>query len=198
MQLFSKNENFKEVITLDNEVAATIVDDNGEVIDYVMVGDSIKIIRKEDKEKETERIKKYNECHVFNEGADFVKKYDKKFFKLRKILTPGELNFIVFLSDHICFKDNVLRTNGNTNGSILLDRELSEILDTPYNTTRKYMKTFIKYGIVGKFVTGCKEDPTHEIKCYIMNPYIFSRGNRINTEIVTYFDKTGWEKYLDE
>ena len=182
---------------MEEEIIGAVVDDNGEIIDVLRVGDSMKIIRREDKEKQTENLEKYKRCPVFNEGVDFAKFYRGKSFALRKILTSGELNFVTFLSDHVSFKDCVLRLNGNPNGKILLDKDLSEVLDTPYETTRKYMKKFIKYGIIGKFITGCKEDPSIEISCYIVNPYIFTRGNRINKEVVTYFDKTGWEKYLE-
>ena len=57
------------------------------------------------------------------------------------------------------------------------------------------MKKFIDYGIVAKVLVGCREDPGHKITCYVVNPYIFTRGNRVNLEVLSYFKETKWWLY---
>ena len=99
---------------------------------------------------------------------------------------------MTFLSLNVCYKDCVLRKRGITNGKILDDHDLSELLKTPYNTVRLYMKKSIDYGIVAKVLVGCREDPGHKITCYVVNPYIFTRGNRVNLEVLSYFKETKW------
>ena len=54
------------------------------------------------------------------------------------------------------------------------------------------MKKFIDYGIVAKVLVGCREDPGHKITCYVVNPYIFTRGNRVNLEVLSYFKEAKW------
>lgn len=179
---------------MEEEVVARIVDNNGEVTDEFREGDSYEKHTKEEKERKRKRDEEYRNCPKFLPDERFVKFYNNEelLFSIAEILTLGEYRFMTFLSLHVCYKDCVLRKRGITNGKILNDHDLSELLKTPYNTVRLYMKKFIDYGIVAKVLVGCREDPGHKITCYVVNPYIFTRGNRVNLEVLSYFKETKW------
>ena len=51
----------------------------------------------------------------------------------------------------------------------------------------------IKKGVVGKHETGCVENPDIMVKCYTFNPFIISRGVKLNRTIIALFEKTGWK-----
>ena len=50
-----------------------------------------------------------------------------------------------------------------------------------------------KKGVVGKHETGCVENPDIMVKCYTFNPFIISRGVKLNRTIIALFEKTGWK-----
>lgn len=127
-----------------------------------------------------------------------MKLYDDVLEELNKHLTNAEFNFVVRLSKHVSFKDCVLRTNGNMNGKVLDAKDIAVLLNMDDSNVRRLISSLVKKGVLGKHTTGCKDDPSRQIKHITCNPYIFTRGNKINTTIISLFKDTHWNIAKEE
>ena len=177
----------------EKELMGTVINTDGEIIDHIYDGDSIK--HREDDEKKKEFLKKYDP--EFNKGESFVKLYDKTLAVLRKHLKPAEFMFAISLAEYISYNDGSLRTGGHGNGKFLSMEDLSKEMDIDYNVVRRIMPVLTKKGIVCKYETGCVENPKLKVKGYVCNPWIFMRGVAMNRTIIGLFEKSGWRELLD-
>ncbi len=114
---------------------------------------------------------------------------------LFKELSYSEIALVVFLSDFICYKDCVLRTNGNSKGNPLTVQDLAKLSGLKYDTIRRTIYSLRDKEILGFHVTGSGETET---KMITVNPYIFCRGKKISAWVVDFYSKTKWAKMVRE
>lgn len=167
--------------------------ETGEITDSFREGDSYKKYTREDKEKIRNFLRENDECEPFNEGVSFVKLYDDILDDLGEWLTTAEFSFAIRLAKHVSYKDCILRTNGNPNGKILNVQDLAALMKTDPSIVRRYVSSLVKKGVLGKHVTGCRDNPNIQIKAITCNPYIFSRGNKLNPTAVSLFANSRWK-----
>lgn len=190
-----ENSKLKE----NEQIASYMIDaETGCITDTFLYGDSYKKYSKEDKKKVLEFLAKEDKCAIFNEGVSFVKLYDDILEELNKYLTNAEFTFAIRLARHVSYKDCVLRTNGNPNGKILDAKDIAVLLEMDDSNVRRLISSLIKKGVLGRHVTGCKDNPSKKIKTITCNPYIFTRGNKVNTTILSLFDGSRWDSTKEE
>lgn len=129
----------------------------------------------------------------FNKGVRFVKLYDGVLDALTEKLTKAELVFMLKIVKLVSYDDCILRTNGHGHGKILDLNDIADAIGENYKNCSKLMGGLIKKGVVGKHETGCVENPDIMVKCYTFNPFIISRGVKLNRTIIALFEKTGWK-----
>lgn len=182
-----------------DEIASYVVDANtGEITDTFMYGDSYKKSTKENREKAQEFLAQKDNYVDFNTGVSFVKLYDDVLEELSEHLTNTEFNFTIRLAKHVSFKDCVLRSNGNPNGKILDAKDLTFLMNMDPSTIRRLISSLIKKGVLGRHITGCKDDPTQKFKAITCNPYIFTRGNKVNKTALSLFADSRWGSPKEE
>ena len=185
--------------TENEEIAAYMIDaESGNITDTFMYGDSYKKYSKENKKKILEFLAQEDECVNFNEGVSFVKLYDDILEELNKYLTNSEFNFTIRLARHVSYKDCILRTNGNPNGKILDAKDIAALLEMDDSNVRRLISSLIKKGVLGRHTTGCKDDPTKKFKTITCNPFIFTRGNKINNTVISLFMDSRWNTSKEE
>ena len=161
-------------------IASVVSNDTGEVINQIYEGDYIGRSKDDD-----------GYVHNFNEGRPFVKLY-LEVNKLRKELTPGEFQIAMSLADFICYEDCILREGGRLNGKILSLMDLSEKMDMNYEALRKQMNSLMKKGVIGIHKTGIGDENRQICKAITVNPYIYSKGCKINKTIESFYSDTKW------
>lgn len=177
----------------NQKIASYLVDaESGNITDVFLYGDSYKKYSKENKEKRLDFLKQEDKCINWNEGVSFVKLYDDVLEELNKSLTNAEFNFAIRLAKHISYKDCILRTNGNPNGKILDAKDIGILLEMDDSNVRRLISSLIKKGVLGRHTTGCKDDPSNKIKAITCNPFIFTRGNKVNNTIASLFANSKW------
>lgn len=176
----------------ENETVAYVMSSDGVITDEFHEGDSYTKHTKEAKENTAKFLKEENECQIFNEGVSFVKLYDDILDELSEVLSDADFKFCMRLAKHISFKDCILRTNGNPNGKLLDSNDIAELLHMNPSSVRGRISNLIKLGVLGRHITGCKENPDLQFKCITCNPYIFTRGNKINNTILSLFSNSKW------
>lgn len=63
------------------------------------------------------------------------------------------------------------------------------------STLSKAFKKLILNGIVAKATVGKISGDEKDLRTvYIVNPYIYMKGQEILTSVVNLFDETGWDK----
>ena len=176
--------------TENEEIAAYMIDaESGNITDTFMYGDSYKKYSKENKKKILEFLAQEDECVNFNEGI---------LEELNKYLTNSEFNFTIRLARHVSYKDCILRTNGNPNGKILDAKDIAALLEMDDSNVRRLISSLIKKGVLGRHTTGCKDDPTKKFKTITCNPFIFTRGNKINNTAISLFIDSRWNTSKEE
>lgn len=186
-------------LKITDEIASYVVDANtGEITDTFMYGDSYKKSIKENKEKAREFLAQKDNYVDFNTGVSFVKLYDDVLEELSEHLTNAEFNFTIRLAKHVSFKDCMLRSNGNPNGKVLDAKDLAVLMNMDPSTVRRLISSLIKKGVLGRHITGCKDDPTQKFKAITCNPYIFTRGNKVNKTALSLFADSRWGSPKEE
>ena len=194
-------EKSKLKVTNDNEeeIAAYMIDaTTGSITDTFRYGDSYKKLTKENKKKVLEYLAEEDECVAFNEGVSFVKLYDDILEELNKYLSNAEFNFTIRLARHVSYKDCILRTNGNPNGKILDAKDIAALLEMDDSNVRRLISSLVKKGVLGRHTTGCKDDPSKRFKTITCNPFIFTRGNKINNTAISLFMDSRWNTSKEE
>ena len=202
MNKSNKNENELNNQTVNNEedeIVAVVVDVATQTItDTFRYGDSYKKKSKEDKKKILEFLAQEDECIEFNKGENFVKLYDDILEELNKHLSLAEFNFTIRLAKHVSFKDCILRTNGNPLGKILDAKDIAALLEMDDSNVRRLISSLVKKGVLGRHTTGCKDDPSKQFKTITCNPFIFTRGNKINNTAFSLFANSRWNTSKEE
>ena len=65
---------------------------------------------------------------------------------------------------------------------------------------RRIVSSLKKKGVIGKHETGSILDDTDSriSKVYIVNPYIYFRGQNINKSVLSFYNNSGWKEILDK
>lgn len=193
MEVFQMNKSKANESLNNDEIASVVVDvATGAITDSFRYGDSYKKQTREDRKKILEFLAKEDECFEFNKGVSFVKLYDDVLEELSKHLSNSEFNFTIRLAKHVSYKDCILRTGGNPNGKILDAQDIAALLDMDYSNVRRLISSLVKKGVLGKHVTGCKDDQTKQFKTITCNPFIFTRGNKLNNTVMSLFINSRW------
>lgn len=175
-----------EDIQEDRTLMGQVVDpDTGEILDEIYDGD--KVVHK----KEPSDL-----IFNFNDGRKFVKMYHEVLISLKDELTPAEGWFLTLLSNYVCYEDCCLRKGGRPNGEAFNVKTLASELGYEYSTARRLVSSLMKKGLMGYFVTGSKDKPNAKslcVKLLIVNPYVFTRGSRVNRAVESHFADAGWK-----
>ena len=166
----------KDKIIVSYEVDA----ETGEILSEIYEGD--KIVHKKDEDETT--------IYGFNKGHRFVKLYagiSKLRGKGKDKLSDKEFAVTVSLSDFVCYEDCCLRECGHSSGKILTQAELAEKLDMQYKNFNNTFRSLRKKMVLGTFHTGGEEYIT-------VNPWIFTRGTKVNATVAAYFENSVWAK----
>ena len=115
----------------------------------------------------------------------YIKSFRGNGIMLDQKLTNAEISATVFISDFICYKDCVLRKNGDTRGHALDIRELAELRGAKYDAFRKTMYSLKSKGVIGFHTT----EGTNWIT---VNPFIFCRGNSVSAWVIDFYKDTEW------
>ena len=180
-----KKLNYENVVHVDKETGEIICETNG-------------VTTIEDSELTEEEIRKQQFLEKydpnFNKGARFVKLYDGVLEALTEKLSKAELVFMLKIVKLVSYDDCILRTNGHGHGKILDLTDIADAVGENYKNCSKLMNGLIKKGVIGKHETGCVENPDITVKCYTFNPFIISRGVKLNRTIIALFENTGWKE----
>ena len=195
----NENELNNKNVNEEDEIAAYVVSaETMEITDTFRYGDSYKKKTKEDKKKILEFLAQEDECEVFNDGVSFVKLYDDILDELNKHLSLAEFNFTIRLAKHVSFRDCILRTNGNPHGKILDAKDIAALLEMDDSNVRRLISSLVKKGVLGRHITGCKDDPSIQFKTITCNPFIFTRGNKVNNTAMSLFINSKWNTTKEE
>lgn len=89
----------------------------------------------------------------------------------------------------------ILRSNRKHTGKILNSKDIANLLDMNESNARNIISSLKKKGIIGQHETGSILSEEYKIKrVYTVNPYIFCRGVNVSSIIISFYDKTGWNK----
>lgn len=195
----NENELNNQMLNEEDEIVAVVVNvATNTVTDTFRYGDSYKKKTKEDKKKILEFLAEQEKCTEFNKGVSFVKLYDDILEELNKHLSGAEFIFTMRLAKHVSYKDCILRTNGNPNGKILDAKDIAALLEMDDSNVRRLISSLVKKGVLGRHVTGCKDDPSKQFKTITCNPFIFTRGNKINDTAMSLFINSRWNTTKEE
>lgn len=153
----------------------------GEVLKEIGEGETIKIVKKEEKQV---KIKEER----------FVKEFEVKFM-LGKSLPNAEYNLINKLSCFISYDDCVLRKGGHKNGKILTLKDISEMYGADYKHIRTTFNKLKQKGLVGVHETG-NINSQQVSKVITVNPYVFCRGEKVDKAVVSFYNKSGWKEKI--
>lgn len=188
-----KNEK-PEALIAEAAIATVISNKTGELMEEIYPGD--KVVHKKDIDKKHQYLQEVDTN--FNKGVGFVKLYDGMGKKIMNYLSGSEALIAIGISDYICYEDCMLRKGGHQNGELLDINSLSEEMDKPYDTLRKTINGLIKKGVIAYCKTGCRDNPKFETKAIIVNPYIYTRGIKINKTVISLFEHSQWNDTISK
>ena len=165
--------------TIFNNTGMVVDDQTGEILD---IGSDYRIIveQKVPKDEEEENIRFKTDC-------TFSKLFNGVELELDKRLTNPELAALIFLVHFVCYKDCVLRKNGNSRGHALTIKELAEIREMKYDTMRKIMNSLKDKDVIGYHIRGGQ-------KWITVNPFILCRGIEFEPWIIKFYEDSIWAK----
>ena len=131
----------------------------------------------------------------FNNNCSFVKNFRGNGRLFRILLTPNEIAVLMFLADYVSYNDCVLRRNGNNKADIMSVSLLAKEYNISLCSFQKVMaslnrKEIIKYH-KSKTIHNYKGEIINK-RSITLNPYIFCRGSRINSEIRDIYSNSLW------
>lgn len=171
-----------------------IVDaDTGEIVDQIGENDRVYIQRA--------GTEKYIEDHLmdFNKGKNFYKTFSYT-GTILKALSYRERSLIIELCDYMSYEDCFVHTTKDRNSSLATLKDIAEITGESYENARKIMKNILKAGLISK-TEIVQVKPGYEGKSkyvYIVNPFIFFKGNNIVKTVYNLFKDAGWEEKISE
>lgn len=165
-----------------NKTSLKIIDtDTGEVIRDINEGD--KIITKEQSD--------YKNNHIigFNKKTPFVKVYMGEFSELHKELSGAEIMLLYSLIPFISYQDNILRIDNK----FMKIKDISDMLEKDNRWIREIISSLEKKEIIKKTKWFDKHNKK-EMKCIVINPYLFFCGSDLRKEIESLFSNCKWNK----
>jgi len=176
-----------------NSPQFSLVDNTtGEIINQFYQGDKLNITRK----NQDEYVNNY--ILNFNQNETFIKVYDKAVPLLEKNLSAAEFKFAICLSNHVSYRDCIIRETSNSNSRILNIKDIAEMHECKYDYARKMMAILKQKGVIGKHETGSIL-PNYKERygtVYTVNPFIYFRGAALFTPIHNFYINSGWYELL--
>ena len=111
--------------------------------------------------------------------------------ELKKALTNAEANFMLGLTDLVCYQDNVIRRNGDTRGKALNKKEIGKILDETPRNSERLINAFTSKEVIKPY-EYVNEDSGKTIKYYAFNPFIYFRGQDLHRDVYDLFKTSRW------
>lgn len=174
----------------DNNKYKLIDVDTGEFVDF-----GTNLIELEDGDSyRTKTQNDYCKTHVtFGKGETFVKVYDRAAQILKeKFKDDNAIRLLIYdLARYVSYDNNILKINGHFATIADIARDMGK----DKSTLSKAFKKLILNGIVAKATVGKISGDEKDLRTvYIVNPYIYMKGQEILTSVVNLFDETGWDK----
>ena len=162
--------------------------ETGEIVEVPFGTEIItpKIHKERNRSKENEYVQNYND------GNKFVKEYLAVIDTLCTTLSHPDLCFYTCIKKYVSYKDNVLRTGGHRNGSVLNMHDLASLLNMDYNYVTKRISSLRKLEVVAIVNKPIDDMPTKTVKAIVMNPWICSKGNDMLKEVLNEFLGSKW------
>lgn len=168
--------------------------DTGEILNELNEGDRLHIIRAESD--------KYLQEHItdFNKGKNFMKVFSYSGSILRSSLSYKEQAFIMELCEYMSYDDCFIHVTKDKKSPLATLKDIAQITGESYENTRKTMKNILKAGLISKAeIVQVKPGYEGKIKyVYIINPFIFFKGNNITKTVYNLFKDVGWEGKINE
>ena len=149
----------------------------GEILTELHPGDRIQ--RKNSLEYLTDTIE-------INNNQPYIKVFTKTMFEVSKCLDGVTAQFLNFLIPYISYQTGILTYS---NGKMLNRASLIALTGLHKDTVDKCLNKLITMKVLGKHKTG------REV-CYLANPFIFMKGNRVNKTLVKLFENSKWAKMM--
>ena len=131
-------------------------------------------------------------CIHNNEGAAFMKVYEKCDNLILDSCSIGEYAFLSKLRRFISFNENVIRCGGNHEGHVLTPKEIAEELHMNVNQVRDYIRFFKNADILADYKLPSKDNPKIATKCIVVNPWVYSKGQYMLTDVCKMFENSFW------
>lgn len=162
------------------DIAGYLVSVNGNITKNIRYGDKVRIIK-------GRTNKNIGELVSLNKNETYIKVYTKTLFALSRSLTGTESQFVNYLMQYIRFTSGIL---AHVNNKPLSRQTMAEETGLSIKTVDRLLLSLIDKQVIGKHKTG------HNI-CFLANPFIFMRGNKVNETLVKLFEGTKWAKMYD-
>lgn len=152
--------------------------ETGEVITHINEND--RILR----DKSEEYLRRTVE--IMN-GETYVKAWDKTMFALAKALSSTELQMVWYLSRYVSYETGLLT---HRNGRPLTRKHISDETGLSVKTVDRLMLGLKEKQVIGRHTTG-------RSTVFTVNPWVFTRGKRINKTLYEFFKNSRWAKVVD-
>ncbi|HHX60331.1 MAG TPA: hypothetical protein GX707_06290 [Epulopiscium sp.] len=163
----------------DKVIVAHLVSDNtGEITDAIYPGD--RIVRGESSESYRKYVKNKSKDEPSYQKWDLDNFYRANISELTLLLedlSQTEKAFLFSISPYISFEDCHLKYHNNAD---MGTEDLVRITKMPRNTVYKTIKSLIDKDVLYKGMNS-------KTRQYFVNPWIFSKGSRINKVLKTMF-----------
>jgi len=152
-----------------------IIDENGEIIDELYEGDKILRINSIEALRNTKNI---------NNKEEFIKIYTRAIFDIYDTLSAAEGFLLFYLLRYADYNNGILRKNGIS----LTRKTIIDETGKHEDIISKLLNNLIRKEIL-MFAHSGKDK---RIRNYIINPYIFMKGNRVSNMCYELFKNTKW------
>ena len=181
---------------INGRSVAHVDKETGEVICETDGCTYVKDNHKTPMELELEEYKK-NPVENFNADKQFVKMYKKMAYVLAMKLTAPEYRLAFALSNFVAYESCILINGEGRNTHFMTLDEIADVMNFEYSNTAKLVKNLIKKGVMAQIITG-EYYTRQEVKCYVMNPYIYINGKNPERDTVrAFFKNSGWQEIME-
>lgn len=127
-------------------------------------------------------------------GESFMKLSIEATGKMYKELTPTEITMVMGLVRFVSYTDCCLRLDGR--GELMDANDIARELGIEKRKTYRLLSSLEKKGVIGYHVTGSilERYKGKLRKVYTVNPFIYSRGRKVNASVYEYYRKSGWRQ----
>lgn len=150
-----------------------IIDDDMNIIDEIREGD--RIVR-------GKSLDIYNNTVELNKNDSYVKMYSKCMFELSNVITGKESIMLTYLLQFVSYQTGILT---HSNGICVTRGFIAKDTNQDRRTVDRTLEGLVKKKVIGKYRTG-------KSVCYLVNPYIFMKGTRVNKTLAKLFENTKW------